>query len=1137
MERWGIVRKLAHTKRAEIRPGAADDTASALLAEIARVTQLQPRPVRSGDPLLRGSSATYDPTIPAIWYDRELDPALFVIYLLHEYAHAWIDGLNAACGPEDIDLEPTEDGTSVGANKVEGYSPVERRELQANVFAREFLLPADELRKWYCDDHLKLADIAIRVGVPEAFVFPQLAYALLIPPTPQTSVNSESDKPAIDQGLDCDQKPAAYSEKGPLLVEAGPGTGKTRTLVERIHFLIQDRRVEPKNILVLTFSNRAAEELRERVAKALATEAIDLWTGTFHAFGLELLRKFGNRIGLPPDPRVLDEVAALFLLERLLPKLHLNYYQNLFDPILSLRDILRAISRAKDELTGPEQYRALAEKMRANATEPDAIEAAEKVLEVTRVYSLYQHQLEKEGLLDYGDLIAKSVRLLTDFPDIRKLIQVEYPHVLVDEYQDVNRASAMLLQQLAGSGEGLWVVGDVRQSIYRFRGAAPHNMRAFAEDFPRGRTLPLRKNYRSQPAVLKVLSSLAPKMRAAHGAEFKGWMNARMDEGGEVRLENADNPEAEGKGLAKEIQHQHAGGMVYRDQAVLCRSHGELARVGMILEREGIPILYLGDLFERPEIKDLLALVSIAAGPDGIGLLRVGGFAEYDIPLADILVLIRAADAAQVPFPHALSLAGDLDAISPQGKAGLALLETHLHGLVYGVRPRSMLARYLFDRSQYLMRLLEATSNRAQQQRLAIFQLLEFAAGFDRTSTEKEDPKRGFLENIRRIEVLGEEKQLSQLPETGLAMDAVRLLTIHASKGLEFNAVYLPNLAKCFFPSTRGHRPGCPPPPGLIPWAASDEDLEEEECLFFVALSRAKDFLCLSRPCQVRGRTSNPSDFLGLISDALPQSPSSPVTWTASEGRTPAKCQSNAQPVEFLTYEQEALDRYRRCPQGYYYQLVLGLRGSREDSAYLRLHRCLRDVLRWAQESSAAGLAVDEASLLQKLDEAWVEQGPIDHPFEPIYRESASAMISNAARKGLISSHAQGRQAIEVPLENGRVRFTPDHQETDKDGNRIYRRLKTKRVKAKDDDPVFGLYFAAANDGTGIPYQIEVASLVTGEVIPISLNAKTAATRIGKYVNAIQGILDDAFPPRPEESRDCPRCSFYFICSPPSEEE
>jgi hypothetical protein len=432
---------------------------------------------------------------------------------------------------------------------------------------------------------------------------------------------------------------------------------------------------------------------------------------------------------------------------------------------------------------------------------------------------------------------------------------------------------------------------------------------------------------------------------------------------------------------------------------------------------------------------------------------------------------------------------------------------------------------------------LEDASNRSQQQRLAIFQLLEFAGSFNRNSTGKEDPKRIFLENIRRIEVLGEEKQLSQIPETGLVMDAVRLLTIHASKGPEFRVVYLPNLAKGSLPLTRGRKAACPPPPGLIPWAGPDEEMEEEECLFFVALSRSKDSLCLSRPCLVRNRTSNPSDFLGLISDALTQSPSGPITWPADEPEQSAVSTMRIPPTELQTYDQEALERYIRCPQSYYFRLVLRLNGSSEDSAYLRLHRCLRSVLHWAEENGAAGVAVNEASLLQKLDEVWAEQGPVDHPFEPLYRESANQMVSNALRKGLISGNNESRTAIVVPLDYGSVHFIPDHLEVDQDGKKIYRRMKTKRVGAKDDDPVYGLYFVAGNDGTGVPFQIEVASLVTGEVIPIILNPKTAGTRTGRYKEAILGIQEGNFPPRPQDDRDCPRCSYYFICSPPSAED
>ena len=271
-----------------------------------------------------------------------------------------------------------------------------------------------------------------------------------------------------------------------MLVEAGPGTGKTRTLVGRILELVQNRQVDPASILVLTFSNKAAEEMRERLAQVLPEQARLLTMGTFHAFGLELLRKHGSCIGVPPKPVVLDPMAALFFLESHLPLLPLNHYQNLPEPAYPLRDVLRAISRAKDELVDPTGYQVYAQRMLDLAGEDaKAREAGEKALEVGQIYAIYQSLLDQRGLLDYGDLIAKSVRLLQEHPGLRETLRAQYPHILVDEYQDVNRACARFLQELAGNGAGLWVVGDVRQSVYRFRGATPANMTVFDQDFPR----------------------------------------------------------------------------------------------------------------------------------------------------------------------------------------------------------------------------------------------------------------------------------------------------------------------------------------------------------------------------------------------------------------------------------------------------------------------------------------------------------------------------------------------------------------------------------------------------------------------------------------------------------------------------
>ena len=226
--------------------------------------------------------------------------------------------------------------------------------------------------------------------------------------------------------------------------------------------------------------------------------------------------------------------------------------------------------------------------MLAQAATSDEMEAAEKAVEVARVYKAYQDALDREHLLDFGDLIYKSVSLLRTHVDVRDTLRSTYRHVLVDEYQDVNRASGLFLKEVAGAGAGLWVVGDTRQAIYRFRGAAPANMRRFGEDFPGAKTKSLRYNYRSQPAIVDVFAGLAPNMRASLGGpSFVGWEPKRPDSGGRVLMEVADDLAAEADGMAKEIERQRASGIPYSQQAILCRSHTNLGRVGSRARRSG----------------------------------------------------------------------------------------------------------------------------------------------------------------------------------------------------------------------------------------------------------------------------------------------------------------------------------------------------------------------------------------------------------------------------------------------------------------------------------------------------------------------------------------------------------------------
>ena len=1011
-----------------------------------------------------------------------------------------------------------EERIPLGIQRVEGYGPRERRECQANVFAREFLLPSSEARRLFSEERISAADIAKRLGVQIGLVHQQLAQALLVPEF-QVSTTPSHEVPAPDAS----QKAAAEAESGPHLIEAGPGTGKTGTLIARIGCLL-DRGADPSSILVLTFSNKAAEELRERVAASASDAAPAIWAGTFHAFGLEILRKFGDRLGLDPDVRLADPGDALLLLEERLPSLPLKNYLQLYEPAFALRDILGAISRAKDELIVPEKYREFGEKMLAAAgTDADAVERAEKAIEVADVFAAYEGILQESGVVDFADLIVKPVKLLQDQPQVEAALREQYKWILVDEYQDVNRASGVLLKLLAGDGKKLWVAGDVRQSIYRFRGASPLNIRNFEKDFSNAKRLSLDVNYRSQEPVVRLFEAFAAKMKASVGGLPAKWMAERGDQGGNIVMEVATDLEAEGAGLADEIKRRLDQGIAYRDQAVLCRSHTYLARFALQLEAHGIPVLYLGDLFERPEIRDMLALISFTCEPERGGLLRVATFPEYGISLKDVRAVLAFAVAEDIYPLQAIARLDAISGLTDAGRKGLTLLNSHLAFVQPGTAAATLLSEYLFTQSRYLDAVLADNSVASECKRVAIFQLLQFAIEYKPVSGG--NPRKQMLQWIRRLETFGDEKQLRQMPSSASGIDAVRLLTVHASKGLEFGAVYLPALGTTIFPASRKYNP-CPPPEGMLSQDPSDSHADEEKCLFFVAMSRARDYLCLSRAERYSSvRRSAASPALVDLAAHLPRAPNGPPQW-----RSVRTVKDEEGALVYLAADREVhnaedLDQYIRCPRTYLYQRVLHLSGAREDSAYVQFHRAVYSVLRWMGVAEAATTISHEEAKAQ-LDAAWNEIGPVDHPYAMVYRHAADEIVGSA-----VARRSSGAEILDadwrIKRPEGQIKVRPDHVEKGVDGP-VVRRLRTGRPPKKIDDNIYALYHSAAMQELG-EARVEALYLTTGEAKPVPMSAKVIDNRLEKYDAAIAGIRAGRFPATPDEQK-CPRCPQYFIC-------
>lgn len=1100
-----------HWRALALGKSGGDQHAQALVNAALELADLSACAVEEDDANLCGSEAALDRDAGAIFYKLGVSDALAKFEIAHELGHFWMDGESASCD-EDSFASVDEEAFPFGVYRVEGYGPKQRRECQANVFARTFLLPEEAARELYLAGE-GVSSIALRLGLEERLVLEQLMRGTLLPPdAPPKAPSPLKPTPPLDDS----QRAAAHAPEGPLLLEAGPGTGKTRTLIARVEHLLA-KQVDAKDILILTFSNKAAEELRERIALASPDAATQIWAGTFHAFGLELLRRYGERIGFSEQVRPIDTNESLALLEQLLPELQLDNYLALHEPSQSLNDILKAISRAKDELVTAVGYRELGEAMPQDSEEQ--VVARQKVIEIAEVYARYQAELGKRGVADFGDLIMRCCDLLSGSGDVRADLQSEYPHILVDEFQDVNRASAVFLRHLAGKAKGLWVVGDVRQSIYRFRGASPDNLVLFDEDYAGAKRLALEVNYRSSPQIVEAFGKFGSGMAAGKGS-FADW-RAFSPAGAALGYNAADTFDAEADGIADLIRRHHANGTAFANQVILCRSHNMLARFAAALEQRGIPVLYLGDVFERPEIRDLLALLSLLGEAGSSGLVRAGRLPAYDIPLTDLRALFAFAASADCTQLDMVRNPPELG-LSVRGLAGLASLQADLAGLSGSASASSILHSLLFYRRCLNPDLVADGSVTGAQKRLAIFQLLRAAASY--TAHEPREGVAGFLAWVRRLELFGDERQLRAPPAAAGSIDAIRLLTVHASKGLEFDVVYLPAMATSHFPASARYDP-CPPPPGLIARGPDEIRLEEEQCLFFVGLSRAKRALHLSYAPNY-GAKRNPSDFLLKLASILPRAPDARPNWTNS-AMAPAEMPAIvACATEREIHNAEDLDQYRKCGRSYLYQRILELNGGRTDNGYVRFHRAVYSVLRQIHSLVDGADPRLAAGLL--LDEAWNRIGPVDHPYEQVYRRHADRLLDRAV-DGYFKI-ASERTEWTIDVGTGLVRVRPDIV-IDEQGVTTIRRLRTGRApKTPPDDDIYALYLEAAGN-LGRSASAFVHYLDCDSLVAVSMSPRVVTNRIGKYSDAIGSIAAGRFPVSPDD-RTCPRCPQYFVCTP-----
>jgi DNA helicase-2/ATP-dependent DNA helicase PcrA len=628
------------------------------------------------------------------------------------------------------------------------------------------------------------------------------------------------------QGLNPEQRLAVETTEGPVLVVAGAGSGKTSVLTRRIAYLVQARGVPVHHILAITFTNKAAKEMKERVRSLVGAAAEDLWMGTFHSMCVRILRREGERIGYPPTFTILDSDDQHALVQQSM--LDANYDLKKFDA----RAVQAVISQWKNALVRPEK----APKKGKARSQAEAVAAD--------IYEIYQSRLFAAGAMDFDDLIGNTVELLRQHDDVREKYQEKFQYIHVDEYQDTNHAQYQLVRLLAEKYRNVCVVGDSDQAIYAWRGADIRNILEFERDYPDAAVITLETNYRSTAMILDTANALIRHNRRRKEKTLRSVRGT----GDPVIVCALTDGEDEAKYVADQIQAYVKDGGQYGDCAVLYRANAQSRAIEEALMAQAIPYTIVGGLtfYDRREIKDILAYLRVLTNPrDEISLLRVINKPKRGLGDQSVDKLLEYAHS------EGLTL---FEALDHGREAGLSESAAEAAKQLYDTLQELMLWMEGMPVSEYLAEVLHATGYRKMyeesgkaedQQRLEnIDELFTVTRSFDRR-------RQGTL-----LEFLAEVSLLSDVDkEKGKPDNAVRLMTLHASKGLEFPVVFMIGLEEGIFPHARS--------------LDDEQRIEEERNLCYVGITRAQRILhityCTERTLFGQASLREPSRFLAEL--------------------------------------------------------------------------------------------------------------------------------------------------------------------------------------------------------------------------------------------------------------------------------
>jgi DNA helicase-2/ATP-dependent DNA helicase PcrA len=959
-------------------------------------------------------------------------------------------------------------------------------------------------------------------------------------PRPATGVGRILDR------LNRAQVDAVTHDQGPLLIVAGAGTGKTTVITRRIAYLIATKRCRPEEILALTFTDKAAAEMEERVDTLVPYGYADVWISTFHAFGDRLLRENALELGLTPDFRVLTRAEQVIFLRDQLFKLPLDYYRPLSDPTKHGQALLSLFSRFKDEDVAPEAYLGFAEGARAAGREDGT-----RQTELAKTYLKYQELMTEAGCVDFGDQIVLSLRLFRTRPHVLERYQQRYKHILVDEFQDTNYAQFELVKLLTAKHLNVTVVGDDDQAIFRFRGASMSNILDFDRTYANARKVVLQENYRSPQAILdsayRLIQHNDPdRLEVAQGIDKR--LISRVGEGTAPKHLLFDTVSSESDQVAEIIAKQHSTGRPLKAFAILVRANDDADPFLRALNMRGVPWTFSGNqgLYGRPEIRLLIAFLrSVAYPDDSVSLHFLASSDIYQVPIVDLTKCATYADRKHRDLFEVLRGHPDRadlrEGVSDEGAAAVKRLMADLERYMELARETptgELLYQFMLDSGQIARYTKAPAELESEVQNVSKF----FTKVKDASRVLRYDNVREFVKHLDALIAAGDDPAVAEAEQD---TPAVHVLTVHKAKGLEWPVVFLVNLVQNKFPTIRRSEP-IEMPRELIKdtLPTGDFHLQEERRLLYVGMTRAKEALYLTSAEDMGSKRKWKVSQFVLEALDLPKDAARPFKASAIEeiqrhAPPPEPLGGELVPIpddELLTVSHDQVDDYQTCPLKYQYIHVsrIPIRYHHTVVYGSVLHKAVEFYLR----RRAAGLFTPLEDFLRAFDDAWRNEGFLTREHEEQRKKAGSETLTRFYHEAEAQDDKPGAVEKEFGfrLGNDRVRGRFDRVDETPEGIVIidYKSSDVREQKKADlrarESLQLKIYALAQKEMTGtLPARVELRFLdsgLTGRHIPTEKDLDGAVAAL-KAASA--GIRARHFGATPGYQA-CRYCAYNQIC-------